>query len=104
MPKFLFAYHTGTDFSPAADGPKHMAEWKACMAGPGDKAVEPGLASGRRRPWVQTGSATVAAPTRWQATVVQADNIDAAVELARGCPHVALGGTVEVAPDMELPM
>lgn len=105
MPKFVLAYHTGPNFSPPADGPKHMEDWKAWMAGLGDAAVDPGLAVGPSKTVGPDGVADGGGANPLAGyTVVQADNIDAAIEIARACPHIALGGTIEVAPDMELPM
>jgi len=105
MPKFVFAYHTGEDFTPPTDGQNHMAEWKAWMANLGDHAVDPGLAVGPSKTVgpdgvVDGGGAQPLAGY----TIVQAETIDEAVAMAQDCPHIALGGTIEVAPDMELPM
>ncbi len=105
MPKFVLAYHAGPDFNPPSDGPKHMEDWKAWMAGLGDAAVDPGLALGPSKTVGPQGIADDGGANPLAGyTVVQAETIDAALAIARNCPHVALGGTIEVAPDMELPM
>jgi len=35
-------------------------------------------------------------------TIVKADSMDAALEMAKACPHLGLGGTLEVAEVMEM--
>ena len=37
-------------------------------------------------------------------TIVEADDMAAALEMAGRCPHVDIGGTIEVAPALDMPM
>jgi hypothetical protein len=37
-------------------------------------------------------------------TILQADTIEAACEMAKACPHVNIGGTIEVAQAMDMEM
>lgn len=105
MPKFLFAYHGGHQFETKEEGMVHMAKWQAWSAGLGDAVVDPGMPV--------SGSKTVSSDGITDGggsnplsgiTIVQADTIEAALEMAKSCPHVTIGGTIEVAQAMDMSM
>lgn len=104
MSEFIFAYHGGTAPSAPEDIEKAMAEWSAWFEGMGSAVVMPGNPVGK--------SSTVfkdrvddnggANPLSGY-SVVSADSLPKAIEMAQGCPIVKDGsGSVEVAELMEM--
>src|SRR5260221_14751627 len=101
MPNYVFAYHASK--RPENPG-QHMAKWKAWVAGLGDALVNPGIALGKSKTVSGAGVAEGGGPNPLSGfSIVKADSIDAAIVLARGCPHLDFG-TIEVAEDMQMQM
>ncbi|MEQ8370833.1 MAG: YciI family protein [Alphaproteobacteria bacterium] len=105
MPEFVFAYHGGTRPSSPEEGAKLMKEWRAWMSGLGDAVVDPGKPVGKShtvsaKGVTKDGGANPIAGF----TVVKAASLDAAVAMAKPCPHVKNGGTIEVAEAMDMEM
>ena len=104
MPKFIFAYHGGGKPETEEEGAKAMAAWQTWLGGMGDACVDMGNPVGMSKT-VAAGGVTDnggANPLSGY-TIVQAADIGAACDLAKGCPILdGGGGTVEVAPIMEM--
>ncbi len=102
MPDYIFAYHGGKKPESPEDGAKMMAEWQAWIADLGDTMVNPGTPLGKSRTVSADGVADDGGSNPIMGySVVQADGIDAAVEIAKGCPFVEMG-TIEVAEMMKM--
>lgn len=99
MPEYIYAYHGGHTPESPEEGQKVMAEWQAWFAGMGDAVVQPGAPLGMSRTVSAAGVADDGGANPISGySVVSADNIEAASEMARGCPMVVAGnGSVEVA-------
>ena len=98
MSKFIFAYHGGRSFETREEGAAHMAKWNRWIEGLGEAVVEPGIYFGKSKTVdtkgiVDGGGANPISGI----TIVQADTIEAALEMATVCPHVGIGGSIEVA-------
>lgn len=104
MPKFVFAYHGGGMPETPEEGARMMAAWNDWYAAMGDAVVDGGAPVGQSMTVSQGGiSSDGGANPLSGYTVVQADTIDAACEMANGCPMIADGsGSVEVAPVIEM--
>lgn len=105
MPKYLLAYHGG-DFPPEETQAVDAA-WKKWMDGVGDKAIDRGgplevsRTVGAGGKVVHDGGAN---PVTGY-SVIEADNIEAAIAIARNCPQIRpphKDGSVEVAELMEM--
>ena len=103
MPNFVFAYHGGKRPENAEEGAKHMTKWRAWVGGLGDAAVNPGTFLGKSRT-VSSGGVSEDGGSNpiLGFSIVKADSMDAALEMAKGCPHLDLGGTLEVAEVMKM--
>ena len=102
MPDYIFAYHGGKKPESPEEGAKHMAKWQAWIGGLGDAMVNPGTPLGKSKTVSAGGVADDGGPNPIMGySVVKADSIDAAVELARGCPFIEMG-TIEVAEMMKM--
>ena len=106
MTKFLFVYHgDGKPETPEA-GKELMTQWRAWMEGLGDAIVDPGIPVGMSKTVSADGVTDDGGPNPTSGiTIVEADNMDAAIAMAQPCPHITLnGGTIEVAEAMEMEM
>jgi hypothetical protein len=108
MAKFLFVYRSSGDayakMSPEEMQQHHQkwATWigealqKGWMLEPGDALTQEGRVVKARA--ITDGPFVESKEVLGGYSIVQADTIDAASQLAKGCPGLALGGTVEVRP------
>lgn len=104
MPQFVFAYHGGTTPETPEEGEKVMAAWGAWFEKMGPALEIPGNPVGMSKTVSASGVADDGGPNPISGyTVVNADSIDAATEMAKGCPMVVNGtGSVEVAEVIEM--
>ena len=93
---FVFAYHGGKIPESPAEGAKHMAEFEAWVGGLGDAVVNPGHPLGMSKTVSSSGVSDDGGSNAMVGfCVVKADTMDAALEMAKGYPHLEIG-TVEV--------
>lgn len=104
MPKYVFAYHGGKMPETPEEGQKVMAAWTAWYEKMGAAVVDGGNPVGPSKTVTAKGvQANGGANPISGYTLVNAANMDAAIEMAKGCPMVADGsGNVEVAEAMEM--
>ncbi|MCQ0094049.1 YciI family protein [Roseovarius sp. M141] len=101
---FLFVYHGGGMPETPEEGERAMAAWQAWMDGVGDAMVDSGNPVGMSKTVGVDGVTDNggANPTSGY-TIVRADGIDAACEIAKGCPILEGGkGTIEVAEIIQM--
>jgi len=108
MAKFLFVYRSNpASFAniPPEEMQKHMEKWrtwiteamkKGWMLDPGDALNKEGKVVTAKV--VTDGPFVESKEVLGGYSIVQADTIDAAAQLAKGCPGIAAGGSVEVRP------
>jgi len=103
MPRYLFVYHGGGRPETEEAQQKVMAAWGAWMEGLGAALVDGGAPVGMS---VTVGPGGVAdnggANPASGYSMVEAESQAAAAEMARGCPILADGGSVEVAEIMAM--
>lgn len=106
MPNFILAYH-GEPKKPSnpEEGQTHMAEWKAWIKDMGEAIINPGFPLGEAKTVDSEGVADCVWSDQMSGfSVVKADNLELAIEIAKTCPYVAIGGTLKVAEMREMPM
>lgn len=102
MPKFVFAYHGGKAPEDPEEGAKVMAAWESWMNGLGDAIVDPGNPVGMSKTVTANGVEDHGGANPLSGyTLVNAANINAAIDMAKGCP-ILVDGTIEVAEVMEM--
>lgn len=102
MPNFVFAYHGGRKPESPEEGAKLMAAWKAWLVGLGDAVVNPGTPLGMSKTVSSSGvSDDCGSNPLMGFSIVKADSMDAALEMAQACPHLEIG-TIEVAEAKEM--
>lgn len=104
MSDYIIAYHGGEKPASPEEGEAHMSKWKAWLAGLGDAVVNPGTPLKNTRIVSADGvSEGGGANAMTGFSVVSAASLDAALDMARSCPVLDIGGTLEVAEMMSLP-
>ena len=104
MTNFLFVYHGGSMPETEEEGARVMAAWRGWLGGMGDAVVDFGNPVGQSSTLHADGSVTAdggANPVGGYSQV-KADSMEQALELARGCPILEAGGSVEVAAIIEM--
>ena len=95
MTKYVFSYRVPSGYAPGAET---AAEWQAWFGGMGSALVDIGNAV---TDYASLGEVGGSDSRMVGYSVVSAEDIDAAVALANGCPALRVGGGVEVGPVME---
>jgi hypothetical protein len=100
MAQFIFSYRSASDYQPRVD-PDARAAWTAFfddvittnVVDPGKPVFEPTTVLGEAGPSTRLGGYSI----------VTADDLDAALSMAKQCPAIARGGGVEVGVLADLP-
>jgi hypothetical protein len=97
MSNYILAYHGGKKPESPEEGAKHMAKWKAWIDGLGDAVVNPGTPLGMSKTVSSGGVSDDGGSNPLSGfSIVEADSMDAALEMAKACPFLEFG-TIEVA-------
>ena len=97
MPKFLLAYHGGSMPETPEEGEKVMKQWMDWLGGMGAAAIDPGNPVGMSKTVSASGVEDNGGSNPLSGySIVEASSMDAAIEMAKGCP-ILPDGTVEVA-------
>lgn len=106
MPKYLFTYHGGGMPESEEEQAKHMAAWGAWMGELGDAFVDQGAPVSMAKTVTPDGvQEENTAYSVGGYGLVEAADIDAASEMAKGCPVITLsGGSVQVSETFEIDM
>lgn len=102
--KFLFAYHGGDMPETEAETAKIMAAWEGWFRQLGPAVVDGGAPIGATTTVNGDGSTTDgggANPVSGY-TVVEANDLAAAADMAKGCPILEAGGSVEVGQAIDM--
>lgn len=98
MANFLLVY-TGGSAEPASaeEGQKVMAAWMGWFGSISDAVVDGGNPISGSKSVASNGTVSDGAASGLTGySVIKADSLAAAAKLAKGCPHLAAGGAVEV--------
>lgn len=104
MTKFLFVYHGGVIPETKEAQAQVMDMWGRWFAGMGAAVVDGGNPVGRSATVLADKSVVAhggANPTTGY-SIVQAESLEAALVMAKGCPILAGNGSVEVAPLIDM--
>jgi len=97
MPEYVLAYHTGKIPDTPEEGAKSKAEWDDWLKSLGDAIVNPGTPLKNSTLITSNGVSKESGEKLLTGfTIFMADNMDAAIQTAKGCPYLKMG-TIEVA-------
>lgn len=104
MPQFAIVYLGGNHPSSPEEGQKHFAKYMEWLSTLGEAAVSPAnplsnthtvQADGNV---IEGGSSTMSGYT-----IVEADSMESALNMAKSCPFLEIEGTLEVSEIMQMP-
>ena len=103
MAKYLLTYRGGGMPETEAEQAAVMQAWEAWYGTLGAAVADPGNPCGAGRTIAADGSVgPVGASTISGYTIISAEDLDAAVGHAKGCPILAAGGSVEVSETFDV--
>ena len=104
MPKYVLAYHGGSRPQTPAEQAQVMDAWIAWFGTLGDAVADVGNPTGAAKTVSADGSITDGggANALNGYSLLAATDLDAAVGLAKGCPILSAGGSVEVAEAIDM--
>jgi hypothetical protein len=104
MNQYIIIYLGGDRPSSPEEGKKHFAKYQAWLASLGDAVVRPMVPYGNSHTIAPDGTATPGSVASMSGhTVIQAESVEAAVEMSRTCPFLETNGSLEVAELVEMP-
>lgn len=104
MAEYLVVYLGGNMPATPEEGEEEMQKWGAYMAQYGDKFRDPGNPVGKSYTLSQGGTDEGSPNPIMGYGILNAESIDEAIAIARDCPHLGAGGTIEVAEIIPIEM
>lgn len=104
MPKYVFTYHGGNPPASEEEGAKVMDAWMGWFGSLGAAVADAGNPTGASSTVASDGSVSSgggANPVTGY-SLINADSLDAAVAMAKTCPQLASGGSVEVSETIDI--
>jgi len=104
MAKYIIVYLGGDQPSTTEEGKQHMAKYMEWLSSLGDSAVSPANPLKGTSTVNSDGTVTAGGTTTMSGyTIIKADSMDAALAIAKGCPFLEIGGSLEVSELMQMP-
>ncbi len=104
MAQYIISYLGGNQPSTPEEGQQHFAKYKEWLSSLGDSAVSPA------NPFKDTctinsdGTIITESTTSMSGfTIIEADSMAAALDVAKACPFLDIGGSLEVSELMVMP-
>ena len=97
MPQYLFSYRTVNGYTPSEES---AASWRSWFDSMGDQLVELGKPAADR---ASVGNCASESTQLGGYSVISAEDLTAAVAIAKRCPQIDVGGGVEVGLLAEVP-
>jgi hypothetical protein len=103
MAKYVFAYTGGSMPETEEQGAAVMAAWTAWLGGLGEAVVDGGNPFGPSASIAADGSVSDGGSSHLGGySIITADSLSAATTLAKDCPQLTAGGTVDVYETVEM--
>lgn len=103
MSQFIITYMGGNKPATEEEGKEQMAKYRAWLSALGDAAVSP--ANPLKNTHTVNSDRTVTTGSQSSMsgyTIISADSIDDAVSIAKECPFLDVGGSLEVSELMQM--
>ena len=103
MTKFIITYLGGDQPSSPEEGKQHFAKYKEWLSSLGDSAVSPANPFKDTNTVNSDGIVTTGSSTSMSGyTIIEADSMEKALEIAKACPFLEIGGSLEVSELMQM--
>ena len=104
MPQYVIVYLGGDQPSSPEEGKRHFAKYKEWLSSLGDSAVSPANPLKDTSTVNSDGTVTTGSTTSMSGfTIIEADSMEAALLIAKACPFLDIGGSLEVSELMQMP-
>ena len=104
MPRYMITYLGGDQPSSSEEGKQHMSKYMDWLSSLGDSAVSPANPLKDTSTVSPDGTVTTGGSTTMSGyTIIEADSMDAALSIAKACPFLDIGGSLEVSELIEMP-
>ena len=104
MPRYMISYLGGEQPSNPEEGERHFAKYRQWLSSLGDAAISPANPLRNTTTVNSDGTITGASTTSMSGfTIVDVDSMEQALEIARACPFLEIGGRLEVSELMPMP-
>ena len=104
MAKYVIVYLGGGQPSSPEEGKKHMSKYMDWLSSLGDSAVSPANPLKNTGTVNPDGTVTTGGTTTMSGyTIIEADSMEAALSIAKACPFLDLGGSLEVSELVDMP-
>ncbi len=104
MPQYMIAYIGGDQPSNPEEGKQHFAKYKEWLSSLGDSAVSPANPLKNTSTVNSDGTVTTGGTTSMSGfTIIEADSMEAALLIAKACPFLDIGGSLEVSELIQMP-
>ncbi len=104
MPQYFISYLGGEQPASPEAGKQHMAKYMNWLSALGEKAVSPANPLKQTTTVNPDGSVTDGGQTSMSGfTIIDVDSMEAALAIAKDCPFLETGGSLEVSELMQMP-
>ncbi len=104
MPQYVIVYLGGDQPSSPEDGKQHMSKYMDWLSSLGDSAVSPANPLKNTSTVNSDGTVTAGSTTTMSGyTIIKAESMDAALLIAKACPFLDIGGSLEVSELIQMP-
>ena len=104
MSQYVIVYLGGNQPETPEEGKQQFARYMEWLGSLGDAAVSPANPMKNTQTVNPDGSITGGGTTTMSGyTIVEAESMDAALAMAKGCPFLDIGGSLEVSELMQMP-
>ena len=104
MPQYVIVYLGGDQPSSPEEGKKHFAKYMEWLSSLGDAAVSPANPLMATQTVNPDGSVSAGSSSTMSGyTIVEADSMDGAIDIAKACPFLEVGGRLEVSELGKMP-
>lgn len=105
MAQYIMTYLGGEQPASPEEGQQHFAKYMEWLTSLGDAAVSPANPLKDTRTVNPDGSVATGGSTGMSGyTIVEADSMEAALSMAKTCPFLDIGGSLEVSELIEMPL
>ncbi len=104
MPQFVLVYLGGNEPSTPEEGQRHFSKYMEWLSSLGDSAVSPANPLKNTSTVNSDGSVTAGGTTSMSGyTIIEAESMESALEIAKACPFLEIGGALEVSELAQMP-
>ncbi len=104
MPQYIITYLGGDKPSSPEEGRQHMSKYMDWLSSLGDSAISPANPLKNTSTVKPDGTVSTGGTSSMSGfTIIEAESMDAALSIAKACPFLDIGGSLEVSELIKMP-